>query len=53
MEKEWYKPENMVELELVFEKEMKSVVEEWFVEEVKEDADGRLSVHTFRSVDTE
>jgi len=46
MEKEWYTPENVVELELVFEKEMKSVVEEWFVEEVKEGEDGRLWVHT-------
>jgi len=34
----------MVELELVFENRMKSIVEEWFVEEMVEHEDGRLIV---------
>lgn len=43
-ENEWYKPENMIELELVFERGMKSIVEEWFVKEIFEHEDGRLMV---------
>jgi len=43
-ESEWHKPENMIELELVFEREMKSIAEEWFGEETVEHEGGRFMV---------
>jgi len=43
-EKEWQKTEYIVELELLFEKEMETVVGEWFGEESVRDEDGRILV---------
>ncbi|MEG6522763.1 helix-turn-helix transcriptional regulator [Desulfotomaculum sp. 1211_IL3151] len=44
-ESEWQKPENLVSLELVFEKEMESIVEEWFGEDTRMHEDGRMMVN--------
>lgn len=41
-EEQWKAPENMISLELVFEKEMESIVTEWFGEELEKQEDGRL-----------
>lgn len=43
-EKEWQKPDNMVELELVFEKGMEDVVFEWFGEDACVGGDGTIMV---------
>ena len=39
---EWQKSENMVELDLLFEKEMEGIVDEWFGEETVMYEDGRI-----------
>jgi predicted DNA-binding transcriptional regulator YafY len=41
-EDQWKTPENMISLELVFEKELESLVEEWFVGEVDKQENGKL-----------
>ncbi|MBA1334198.1 MAG: Transcriptional regulator, DeoR family [Firmicutes bacterium] len=41
---EWQKPENVVELELAFEKEMEGIAEEWFGEDLVRLEDGRVMV---------
>lgn len=41
-EDQWKAPENTISLELVFEKEMESIVEEWFGGEPEKQEDGRL-----------
>lgn len=41
---QWQRPENMVSLELVFEKEMESSIEEWFGEDIVKQEDGRILV---------
>jgi predicted DNA-binding transcriptional regulator YafY len=38
----WKSSENMISLELVFEKEMESIVVEWFGEEIEKQEDGKL-----------
>lgn len=43
-EREWKKPENMVSLELSFEKEMESIVDECFGEGAVKKEDGRIMV---------
>ena len=43
-EREWKKPENLVSLELIFEKEMESIVDEWFGEGAVKRQDGRIMV---------
>lgn len=43
---EWQKPQNTVSLELLFEKEMESIVEEWFGEDAEKLADGRIMIRT-------
>lgn len=43
-EREWQQAANMVELELLFEKELESIVEEWFGEEALRCEDGRIMV---------
>ncbi|TCO77377.1 helix-turn-helix transcriptional regulator [Marinisporobacter balticus] len=40
----WKESENRISLELVFEKELESIVEEWFREDVVKDEDGRILV---------
>jgi len=44
-EKKWQQPQNMVALELLFEREMEGIVREWFGEDVIEDGDGRIMAH--------
>ncbi len=41
-EDQWKTPENMISLELVFEKEMESIVTEWFGGELEKLEDGKL-----------
>lgn len=41
-----YKPEKLVNLELVFIPEMKSIIEEWFQDELIEKTDGSILVNT-------
>jgi predicted DNA-binding transcriptional regulator YafY len=41
-EDHWKAPENMISLELVFEKELESLVEEWFAGELEKQEDGKL-----------
>lgn len=41
-EDQWKTPENTISLELVFEKELESIVEEWFGGELEKQEDGRL-----------
>lgn len=43
-ESEWKQPDNMIELRLIFEKELKDIVEEWFHADVIPQDDGRLMV---------
>jgi len=43
-ESQWQRPESMVSLELVFEKEMESSVEEWFGGDIVKHEDGRIMV---------
>jgi predicted DNA-binding transcriptional regulator YafY len=43
---DWQKPQNMVELELVFIKEMEGIIEEWFQDEISYLEDGRMLVKT-------
>lgn len=46
-EQEWQKPENMISLELAFEKEMEGIIDEsWFGGEITRGQDGRLIVKT-------
>jgi predicted DNA-binding transcriptional regulator YafY len=42
----WSSSENMVSLQLVFEKEMESIVTDWYGEDVEKQEDGRLLVKT-------
>ncbi|MGE5329555.1 MAG: helix-turn-helix transcriptional regulator [Deltaproteobacteria bacterium] len=44
---EWNSPKDSIEIELLFEKEMKSIVEDWFGAESFEDENGRITVKTF------
>ncbi|AEG58363.1 helix-turn-helix transcriptional regulator [Desulforamulus ruminis] len=43
-EEEWSSPGGMVELELVFDKEMEAVVEEWFAGNLVQLEDGRIRI---------
>ena len=45
-ESEWQKPENLVSLELVFDRQLISLVEEWFGEDTVTQEDGSIMVKT-------
>lgn len=47
LENQWSNTDNMIELDLVFEKNMESIVCDWFGEEVIERNDGKLMVKAF------
>lgn len=46
MENQWYKPEKTVALDLVFIKQLKGIIEEWFSGEMMELETGEIKVHT-------
>jgi predicted DNA-binding transcriptional regulator YafY len=46
-ESQWQKPENMVSLQLIFEKEMESIVIDWFGSDFQYGEDGRILVNVF------
>jgi predicted DNA-binding transcriptional regulator YafY len=46
-ESQWQKPDNLVSLQLIFEKEMESIVIDWFGSDFQYGEDGRILINTF------
>lgn len=46
-ESQWQKPDNLVHLQLIFEKEMESIVIDWFGPDFQYGEDGRILINTF------